>query len=295
MIAAAHVHTIKEYGPDRVARLLADPGDVDGVVRRRVPVHRADRRGDDVVLRLVRRPAGGLAAGVRRPDRCAGVRGLVGRVVSDDVGLQRPGHPHARRALDGRGSLPRNESASASAPTTPTTRSSPTSGCRARRAPTARSAMAMGHVILSECFVQQAGSVLRRLCAALHRSAVPGQARGARRCAGAREEPHRRRPRRRRCGVENAAFKPVLLDGATDTVAVPKGSLGFRYGDDGVGKWNLELGDLVPALTVAAPGGRDRAGAPAALRHDRRARRDAGAGRAGAAGRRAPRCARCST
>ena len=55
--------------------------------------------------------------------------------------------------------------------------------------------------------------------------------------------------------VENAAFKPVLLDGATDTVAVPKGSLGFRYGDDGVGKWNLDLGDLVPALTVAGPDG----------------------------------------
>ena len=37
----------------------------------------------------------------------------------------------------------------------------------------------------------------------------------------------------------------MLLDGATDTVAVPHGSLGFRYGDDGVGKWNLDLGDLV--------------------------------------------------
>ena len=52
--------------------------------------------------------------------------------------------------------------------------------------------------------------------------------------------------------VENAAFKPVLLDGASDTVAVPHGSLGFRYGDDGVGKWNLDLGDVSPALTVAA-------------------------------------------
>lgn len=49
---------------------------------------------------------------------------------------------------------------------------------------------------------------------------------------------------------ENAAFKPVLLDAATDTVVVPQGSLGFRFGDDGVTKWNLELGDLVPALTV---------------------------------------------
>ena len=48
--------------------------------------------------------------------------------------------------------------------------------------------------------------------------------------------------------VENAAFKPVLLDGATDSTAVPHGSLGFRYGDEGVGKWNLDLGDVAPAL-----------------------------------------------
>ncbi|WP_241384290.1 nitrate reductase subunit alpha [Rhodococcus sp. CH91] len=55
--------------------------------------------------------------------------------------------------------------------------------------------------------------------------------------------------------VENAAVKPAFVDGATDTVVVPPGSLGFRYGDDGIGKWNLELGDLVPALTVASAGG----------------------------------------
>ena len=61
--------------------------------------------------------------------------------------------------------------------------------------------------------------------------------------------------------VENAAFKPVLLDGATDTVAVPQGSLGFRYGDDGVGKWNLDLGDVVA--------GTDGARAAAATRRPR--------------------------
>ncbi|MGN5239842.1 MULTISPECIES: nitrate reductase subunit alpha [unclassified Rhodococcus (in: high G+C Gram-positive bacteria)] len=55
--------------------------------------------------------------------------------------------------------------------------------------------------------------------------------------------------------VENAAFKPVLLDGATDTVVAPNGSLGHRYGDEGVGKWNLDLGGLVPTLTVAPAGG----------------------------------------
>ncbi len=93
---------------------------------------------DAVVLRLVRRPAGRLAAGVRRPDRRAGVRRLVGRRLPDDVGLQRAGHPHPGRALDGRGPLPRARRSSWSRRTTPTTPSSPTSGCPPRRAPTAR-------------------------------------------------------------------------------------------------------------------------------------------------------------
>ena len=46
MIAAAHVHTIKRYGPDRVAGLLADPGDVDGLLRGGHPLPVADRRRD---------------------------------------------------------------------------------------------------------------------------------------------------------------------------------------------------------------------------------------------------------
>ena len=113
-------------------------------------------------------------------------------------------------------------------------------------------AMAMGHVILSECFVHnrvpffvdyvRQYTDLPFLVKLEERDGVlvPGKNLTA---ADLGQD------------VENSAFKPVLLDGATDTVAVPKGSLGFRYGDDGVGKWNLDLGDLVPALTVAGPGG----------------------------------------
>jgi nitrate reductase / nitrite oxidoreductase, alpha subunit len=51
---------------------------------------------------------------------------------------------------------------------------------------------------------------------------------------------------------ENAMFKPVVLDGATGEAAVPNGSVGFRYGDEGWGKWNLDLGDLEPVLTMYA-------------------------------------------
>jgi nitrate reductase alpha subunit len=49
---------------------------------------------------------------------------------------------------------------------------------------------------------------------------------------------------------ENAAFKTVLLDEATGEPVVPNGSLGYRYGEAGVGKWNLELGDTQPALSL---------------------------------------------
>ncbi|XVU21489.1 nitrate reductase subunit alpha [Actinoplanes sp. CA-054009] len=53
--------------------------------------------------------------------------------------------------------------------------------------------------------------------------------------------------------VENAAFKTVVLD-ADGTAVVPNGSLGFRYGETGVGKWNLALGDVTPLLSVAGQG-----------------------------------------
>ncbi|MGH8839706.1 MAG: molybdopterin-dependent oxidoreductase, partial [Jiangellaceae bacterium] len=49
---------------------------------------------------------------------------------------------------------------------------------------------------------------------------------------------------------EGAAFKTVLLDGRTGEPAVPNGSLGFRWTASGAGRWNLDLGDVAPALTV---------------------------------------------
>ncbi|HET6741671.1 MAG TPA: nitrate reductase subunit alpha [Kribbella sp.] len=55
-------------------------------------------------------------------------------------------------------------------------------------------------------------------------------------------------------GEQNAAFKTVLIDAATDAPVVPNGSLGHRFGADGEGKWNLDLGDVDPRLTLAGPG-----------------------------------------
>jgi nitrate reductase alpha subunit len=53
---------------------------------------------------------------------------------------------------------------------------------------------------------------------------------------------------------ENASSKTVLLDADASPV-VPNGSLGFRYGDEGKGRWNLDLGDVDPLLSVyGSPG-----------------------------------------
>ncbi|MDB1089841.1 nitrate reductase subunit alpha [Streptomyces sp. ACA25] len=49
---------------------------------------------------------------------------------------------------------------------------------------------------------------------------------------------------------EHAQFKTVLLDAVTGETVVPNGSLGYRWGEEGKGRWNLELGDTVPELTL---------------------------------------------
>jgi nitrate reductase / nitrite oxidoreductase, alpha subunit len=49
---------------------------------------------------------------------------------------------------------------------------------------------------------------------------------------------------------EHADWKTVVLDASTDRPVVHNGSLGFRWGDDGLGKWNLEPNGIDPSLTL---------------------------------------------
>jgi nitrate reductase alpha subunit len=49
---------------------------------------------------------------------------------------------------------------------------------------------------------------------------------------------------------EHADWKTVVLDEATGEPVVPQGSIGFRWGEEGKGRWNLELGGIQPALTL---------------------------------------------
>ncbi|WP_051480583.1 nitrate reductase subunit alpha [Cellulomonas sp. KRMCY2] len=58
---------------------------------------------------------------------------------------------------------------------------------------------------------------------------------------------------------ENAEFKTVLIDARTGQAVVPNGSLGHHYGEAGAGKWNLDLGDVDPLLSlIDAPESADR-------------------------------------
>ncbi len=49
---------------------------------------------------------------------------------------------------------------------------------------------------------------------------------------------------------EHAEWQTAMLDEQTGKIVIPNGSIGDRWGDEGLGKWNLELGDTVPALSV---------------------------------------------
>jgi hypothetical protein len=49
---------------------------------------------------------------------------------------------------------------------------------------------------------------------------------------------------------ENAAAKTVVWDSAAGAPAVPNGSIGFRWGDEGAGRWNLDLEGADPAITL---------------------------------------------
>jgi nitrate reductase alpha subunit len=49
---------------------------------------------------------------------------------------------------------------------------------------------------------------------------------------------------------DGSAHKTVLLDEVTGEPVVPNGSLGFRYAESGLGRWNLDLEGAQPALTI---------------------------------------------
>ncbi|MFE6446227.1 nitrate reductase subunit alpha [Nocardiopsis dassonvillei] len=54
---------------------------------------------------------------------------------------------------------------------------------------------------------------------------------------------------------ENAEWKPVFWPEGEDAPVAPNGTVGHRWGEAGTGRWNLDLEGRVPALTLYAEGG----------------------------------------
>jgi nitrate reductase / nitrite oxidoreductase, alpha subunit len=111
-------------------------------------------------------------------------------------------------------------------------------------------AMAMGHVVLREFFVDRHTPYftdyakkytdlpfLIRLDDAGDGTYTPGKFLTAADLPGLEHE-------------QNASFKTVLIDARTDEPTLPNGTLGHRYGDSGVGRWNLDLREVDPKLSL---------------------------------------------
>ncbi|MDI2125463.1 nitrate reductase subunit alpha [Yinghuangia seranimata] len=108
-------------------------------------------------------------------------------------------------------------------------------------------AMAMGHVVLKECFVDRQVPFFADYVAKYtdlpflvtldeqDGALVPGRFLRASDLGDTSDE---------------AAWKTVLLDAATDAPAVPNGTMGDRWSESGKGRWNLDLGDTDPRLTL---------------------------------------------
>jgi nitrate reductase alpha subunit len=119
-------------------------------------------------------------------------------------------------------------------------------------------AMAMGHVILKEHFVDRStpffADYARTYTDLPHLvrldedpahpgSYVPGKFLTAADLGTALDPP-----------AEEDHWKTVVLDETTGEPVVPNGSIGFRYADSGQGRWNLDLEGVTPRLTLLEGG-----------------------------------------
>ena len=196
----------------------------------------------------------------------------MGRRLPDHVGLQPAGDPDAGRALDDRGPLPRPEGRRGLAGLRrqrQVRRRVAARAARHRRRPGAwrwgtwccRSSSSTGR-----CRTSPTTSSATPTCRSWSRSTRAADAYVPGKFLTAADLRRRRRGR----GVQDR-----VAGRGTGEPVVPNGSLGFRFGESGAGRWNLDLGDVDPLLTCRPRrrGGGDRRAA--ALRH-----RSAGAGHA---------------
>lgn len=113
-------------------------------------------------------------------------------------------------------------------------------------------AMAMGHVVLQEFFVDQRTEFFHDyvttytdlpFLVTLDEQEDGVYRPGKNLVAGDFDNPDRE--------SENALLKPVIFDEVSGRAVAPNGTLGHRFGESGEGRWNLDLEGLRPALSMA--------------------------------------------
>ena len=109
-------------------------------------------------------------------------------------------------------------------------------------------AMAMGHVILKEFYVERETSYFRDY--ARRYTDMPMLVSLEQRPDGTWGAGRFLRASDLGEDGENAEWKTVVWDAGRGEAVVPSGSIGFRWGEEGAGRWNLDLGQVDPALTL---------------------------------------------
>ena len=109
--------------------------------------------------------------------------------------------------------------------------------------------MAMGHVILKEFYVEREvpyfDDYARRFTDLPFLVTLREREDGSH---VADTLPARLGPRRRRARTPSG--RPVVFDAPRAEPVVPNGTIGDRWGEQGEGRWNLDLGEIDPALTL---------------------------------------------
>ena len=117
-------------------------------------------------------------------------------------------------------------------------------------------AMAMGHVILKENFVDRRVEFFEEYTRTF--TDFPFLVRLEKRQDGTRVASKFVKASDLAAGAGQADpdFKGAVLDSSNGQVVIPKGQMGHRYNSSDMGKWNLDLDGVKPALSVAdIPGG----------------------------------------
>ena len=109
-------------------------------------------------------------------------------------------------------------------------------------------AMAMGHVILKEFYVERETSYFRDY--ARRYTDMPMLVSLEQRPDGTWVAGRFLRASDLGEDGENAEWKTVVWDARRGEAVVPSGSIGFRWGEEGAGRWNLDLGQVDPALSL---------------------------------------------